>query len=108
LWNYNPTDFPLNQVENSDNIVGVALNGVFLMNGVNSDGFDGFYPKAYNSRRVSYFELDICYGSSELRNTYAYRMFSPCMFPATTIRKYTSKCENEDYVYCKTNPLKHI
>lgn len=64
-WDYNQVNFPYNLLQNSNNIVGVALNGVFIMNGVNSDGLDGFYPKSYNSKPISYLDLDICYGTAE-------------------------------------------
>jgi len=78
------------------------------MNEVSSDGLDGFYPKSYNSKPISYLDLDICYGTAEQRNTYAYRMFSPCMYPDIAIRRRSKKCDDEDFVFCKTNPIKHI
>ncbi|CDW75005.1 UNKNOWN [Stylonychia lemnae] len=108
-WDYNSIDFPRSNLRNSDYIVGVALNGVFLTNGISSEGFDGFYPKAYNRRtQVKYFELDICYGNSEDFNTYSYRMFSPCMYPQSPLKKYAFSCNHQNYLFCSTDPQKHI
>lgn len=37
-------------LSNSDNVVGVALNGVFLFAGLNENGYDAFYPKSYGNK----------------------------------------------------------
>lgn len=37
------------RLPNSDNIVGMALNGVFLFAGTSEYGYDAFFPKAWGN-----------------------------------------------------------
>jgi hypothetical protein len=48
-WNSN--EFPLLGLKNSDSVVGVALNGVFLFAGTSEYGYDAFFPKAYGNMK---------------------------------------------------------
>ncbi|CDW79421.1 UNKNOWN [Stylonychia lemnae] len=108
-WELDQINFPSNRLTNSDNIVGVALNGVFLRNGASDLQFDGFFPKLYGTKSLfKYFQTDVCLGTSETYNSYSYHMYSPCMYPSVQIKTIVSSCNNELYPFCKLQPEKHI
>src|SRR5450830_1333808 len=70
----------IGSLTNSDNVVGVALNGVFLFAGLSEKGYDAFYPKSYGKKTdPAGVSVDICLGASQSYNTYRYYMFSPCL-----------------------------
>jgi hypothetical protein len=44
IWTVDTTTFPLLRLPDSDQVVGVALNGVLLFSGTSDYGYDAFFP----------------------------------------------------------------
>ena len=57
--------YPLANLESSDDIVGIAMNGVFIFTGTSELGYDAFFPNAYGSNTdpLKIAPLDTCLGS---------------------------------------------
>ena len=92
---YNLTISPDTRLQNSDSIVGVALNGVFLFAGTSEYGYDAFFPKAYgNMVNPQAIPVDICLGSAYSQNTYRYHIFSPCIYDIS-LRSLSAPCSSD-------------
>ena len=51
--------------QNSDSIVGIALNGVWLSTANTVNGYDAFFPKAFGGKtKPEAIEVDVCLGTS--------------------------------------------
>ncbi|CDW90076.1 UNKNOWN [Stylonychia lemnae] len=91
----NVGQFNLLGLPNSDAVVGIALNGVFLFSGTSKYGYDAYFPRAYglntDPRQI---EFDVCLGSVESYNTYRYHMYSPCIYE-TSIRTKVMMCKED-------------
>jgi hypothetical protein len=97
---YSLTTYPDAKLPNSNQIVGVALNGVFLFSATSSYGYDAFFPKAYGiNQSPQSVKVDICLGSAETFNTYRYRMFSPCFYD-TSLKTVAAPCSSSEYPLC--------
>ena len=83
-WKSNPTndpEYPLLKLPNSDPVLGVARNGVFIFAGTSHLGYDAFYPAAYGAKKTpEALDVDVCLGTSASYNTYRYHSYSPCMY----------------------------
>lgn len=97
----------LTRLANSDQVVGVALNGVFLFSGTSDYGYDAFYPKSFgNKKNPRAIEVDICLGTAQSSNTYRYHMFSPCIFDSP-LKSVAAPCSSDDYPECSENVRNH-
>lgn len=48
----------------SDDVVGVALNGVFIFSGSTHLGYDVFFPKAFGTKiEPKGYDFDVCLGT---------------------------------------------
>ena len=87
----------LEPLMNSDQVVGIAMNGVFIFAASSEFGYDAFFPRAYGNRKTpKAIEVDICLGTSHTSNTYRYHMFSPCIFDISA---------KSDVMLCKDDAL---
>jgi hypothetical protein len=99
--------FDLLGLYNSDSIVGVALNGVFLFAGTSEYGYDAFFPKAYgNMKNPQAVTTDICLGTSSFENTYRYYMFSPCIYDSP-LKTVAAPCSSPLYPLCGEDVRNH-
>lgn len=97
---------PLLPLQDSDQVVGMAINGVFIFSGTTPYGFDAFFPRVYGSyNSTKSITPDFCLGTSEFASSYRYYMFSPCLYP-TAARTYAAPCDNDKYPTCNTDPVK--
>lgn len=79
--NYDTLTYPLLRLQNSDNVVGIALNGVFFMSGTSHYGYDVFFPTKYgNMNNPKGYEFDVCLGNQATYQTYRYHSYSPCIY----------------------------
>lgn len=100
-------DTPLLRLPSSEQVVGVALNGVFLFSGTSEFGYDAFFPKAYgNKKSPKALEVDICLGTSHTSNTYRYHMFSPCIYDVG-IKQTASPCNSAEFPGCQKDVREH-
>ena len=92
---------------NTDRIVGVALNGVFLFGGTSELGYDAFYPASFGegSSSPSGIDPDLCLGSSAYSTAYHYYMFSPCILESK-IKYLASACSTNQK--CNTDKPAYI
>lgn len=98
---------PMLRLQNLDQVVGIALNGVFLFAGTSHYGYDAFFPKSYGAQRnPRKIEVDVCLGTSETSQTYRYHMFSPCIYE-TVLKTVAAPCDSTDYPLCKEDVRKH-
>ncbi|CDW77193.1 UNKNOWN [Stylonychia lemnae] len=82
------------ELKSSNQVVGVALNGVFIFSGNSIYGYDAFFPKQYGTNSFpKKIETDQCLGTTSESNTYRYHMFSPCIFEIA-LRDTPSLCVN--------------
>jgi hypothetical protein len=87
-------------LDNSNSVVGVALNGVLLFTGTSEYGYDAFFPAAYgNMKSPRKVEVDVCLGTSSFSNTYRYYMFSPCIYESP-LKSKARPCSSSDYPLC--------
>lgn len=101
------TTYPLLRLPDSDQVVGVALNGVLLFAGTSDYGYDAFFPSSYgakNSPRA--IETDVCLGTSRTYSTYRYHMYSPCIYDIA-LRDVSAPCSSEDYPTCSLDVRAH-
>lgn len=89
----------------SDDVVGVALNGVLMFSGTTHTGYDVFFPKSYGTKNepVGY-EFDVCLGTQVTLRTYRYHSYSPCVYP---IALKTSAILCRDHAGCNKDVIKH-
>ena len=97
---HNLTAYPDLRLQNSDQVVGISLNGVLLFTGTSEYGYDAFFPKAYgNMKNPQAVLVDVCLGSAHTYNTYRYQMFSPCIYEVP-LRSISAPCQNSGYAKC--------
>jgi hypothetical protein len=106
-WIVDSDDYPLLRLPDSDQVVGVALNGVFLFSGTSDYGYDAFFPASYgNKKNPRAIEVDVCLGTSRTYSTYRYHMFSPCIYDVS-LREVAAPCDSEDYPDCIEDVRQH-
>lgn len=96
-------------LDNTNKVVGIALNGVFIFTAISDYGLDPFFPKAFGTKQnVQKVPIDQCLGSTETDSTYRYYMYSPCMFDGVSLRAQAKLCQVEgNYELCSKNPTWH-
>lgn len=95
------------KLANSDQIVGIAINGVFLFAGTSQLGYDAFYPKAWGQKKNPVaLTFDVCLGTAQTFNTYRYHMFSPCIY-TNALKDVSALCSSDDYPLCGSDPRQH-
>ncbi|CDW82983.1 UNKNOWN [Stylonychia lemnae] len=108
LWNEEAIgDYPydLIRLPSSDKIVGIALNGVFIFSAISIYGYDAFYPTSFGTRNSPKgVTADLCLGTSEGYRTYAYHMYSPCIYE-TSQRQKADYCATDDL--CKKSVIEY-
>jgi hypothetical protein len=106
-WDFGDYQDELVPLQSSDQVVGVALNGVLLFAGTSEYGYDAFFPKAYgNKQSPRAVETDICLGTSQFTNTYRYYMFSPCIYE-TSLKTVAAPCSSDLYPGCSADVRSH-
>ncbi|CDW86032.1 UNKNOWN [Stylonychia lemnae] len=93
-WSSPKTVASLNLIRlyDSDQVVGVALNGVFIFTGTSEYGYDMYFPKNYNNPTMpDRIPTDACLGSQQTNNVYRYHMYSPCIYDIA-MKKQILKC----------------
>ena len=89
----------------SDDVVGVALNGVLIFSGTTHLGYDVFFPQAYGTKADPQgYSFDICLGTQVTSRTYRYHSYSPCVYDIA-LRKTSMLCQSHDS--CKKNVTQH-
>ncbi len=95
------------KLPNSDQIVGIAINGVLLFAGTSQLGYDAFYPKSWGQKRNPLsLTFDVCLGTSDTFNTYRYHMFSPCIY-TNALKTVSAPCSSDTYPLCGRDPRLH-
>eukprot|EP00347_Sterkiella_histriomuscorum_P023334 403335042 len=101
-WAVKATQYPLATITESNSIVGISLNGVFIFSAAassyNSDVF-------FSNRGKTAYNFDLCLGSQETFRTYRYHSFSPCIYDMPALREKSGQCSEE--ANCKLNPIKY-
>ncbi len=89
---------------NSDQIVGIALNGVFLFAGATYYKYDAYFPKLLDPNLNVRYTFDVCLGTYESFRTYRYHMFSPCIL-SPTLKDISALCSSNNN--CNSDIKKH-
>lgn len=68
----------------TDDIVGIALNGVPIMRSLSELNYDAYFPIAYSTFKSPLsVATDACLGNNDYASFYHYYSFSPCIYPST-------------------------
>eukprot|EP00347_Sterkiella_histriomuscorum_P007666 403348040 len=105
------SDLTITKLPSSDNVAGIALNGVFIFSGTSSWNIDGFYPKSWNGQSsLKYLDNDVCMGTSESYNVYRYHMYSPCIWStgSAALKRRVEACKDENAPNCQSDPTAFV
>ncbi|CDW89971.1 UNKNOWN [Stylonychia lemnae] len=108
-YSWDSSETTMLQLKSSDQVVGMAINGVLIFSANSINGYDALFPSQLinpitsQSNRIT---PDFCLGTAESYKTYRYYMFSPCIYDSIA-KTYASSCTNDRYPLCSQDVRNH-